>query len=353
MTTPPIHVAALYQFASFDDHAAFQAPLQEVCEAAGTMGTILLASEGVNGTIAGTEAGVAKVLGHIRTLPGCADLDVKFSEASTPPFHRMKVRLKKEIVTMGEPDIDPTASVGTYVDPQDWNALISDPDTIVIDTRNDYEVATGKFNGAIDPKTTSFREFPQWFREQRAALLDQGKTPKVAMYCTGGIRCEKSTSFLRSEGVEDVFHLKGGILRYLENVPEEESLWEGECFVFDERVTVKHALVPGDYALCRACRRPINAEEMASDAFVEGISCPHCIDKRDDRQRERYAERQRQRQLAKTRGEVHGRPGSRPSSGAPEQSNAKATKDAFDTGGDWEANYGAALKDAIGKGAKG
>ncbi|MEM7780518.1 MAG: rhodanese-related sulfurtransferase [Pseudomonadota bacterium] len=292
-------IAALYRFTPFEDPAALRAPLLAACEEAGVKGTLLLANEGINGTIAGSDNAIAAVLDHIRTLPGCAELEVKFSYASEPPFHRMKVRLKREIVTMGEPGIDPRASVGRYVDPQDWNALISDPDTLVIDTRNDYEVAVGTFEGAIDPKTHAFRDFPQWFRDHREELLDGKK--KVAMFCTGGIRCEKSTSFLRQEGIEDVFHLKGGILKYLETVPEDESKWEGDCFVFDERVTVKHGLEQGDYALCRACRRPITEEDMAHEHYVEGVSCPYCFDEKTEAQRARYAERQRQRELEKAR----------------------------------------------------
>ncbi|HEX5644902.1 MAG TPA: rhodanese-related sulfurtransferase, partial [Erythrobacter sp.] len=239
----------------------------------------------------------------IRALPGCAGLDVQYASAHENPFHRMKVRLKREIVTMGQPEIDPRQSVGRYVEPEDWNALISDPDTIVIDTRNDYEVACGSFRGAIDPRTKSFREFPDWFRQHRDELLSG--TKKVAMFCTGGIRCEKSTSFLRQEGMEEVYHLKGGILKYLEQVPEEKSLWEGECFVFDERVTVGHGLAPGTHGLCRACRRPVSLEDQASPHFVEGISCPHCIGERGEEQRARYAERQRQEALARQRGRAH------------------------------------------------
>lgn len=295
----PIQVAALYRFAPFADHEGLQAPLQAVCKQAGTTGTILLAQEGINGTIAGTIEGVREVLGHIRTLPDCEGLEVKFSRAKTMPFNRMKVRLKREIVTMGEPGIDPRASAGRYVDPHDWNDLISDPDTIVIDTRNEYEVAVGTFEGAVDPQTASFREFPKWFREHREELLEGKK--KVAMFCTGGIRCEKSTSFLRSEGVEHVYHLKGGILKYLENVPRDESLWSGDCFVFDERVTVKHGLEVGDYSMCRACRLPLSDADKLSPDFVEGISCPRCISQKTDQQRERYAERQRQTELARQR----------------------------------------------------
>lgn len=259
-----IAVAALYQFTRFDDPAGLRAPLQERCEAHGIKGTLLLAHEGINGTIAGEAAALEGVLAAIRALPGCAELDVKFSDAPAMPFGRMKVRLKREIVTMGEPDIDPALSVGHYVDPGDWNTMIADPETLVIDTRNDYEVAIGTFNGAIDPQTGSFRDFPKWFREHREELL-AGKR-RVAMFCTGGIRCEKSTSFLRSEGVEEVYHLKGGILKYLEQVPENESLWQGECFVFDERVSLGHGLAQGTHTRCQPCGRP----------FPKGEACPVC-----------------------------------------------------------------------------
>ena len=276
--TAPVRVAALYQFAPFADPAALREPLLAVCEAAGIRGTLLLAGEGINGTIAGTDAGLAAVLDHIRALPGCAALEVKYSEAPAMPFQRMKVRLKKEIVTLGVEGIDPLASVGTYVDPHDWNALIADPGTIVIDTRNAYEVAAGTFTRAIDPGTRSFREFPDWFRANRERLLGQGTPPKIAMFCTGGIRCEKSTAFLKAEGIDSVFHLQGGILKYLETVPAEDSLWQGECFVFDERVTVGHGLTPGTYALCHACNQPVSAEDQESPLYVPGESCPACAD---------------------------------------------------------------------------
>ncbi|MEE4199959.1 oxygen-dependent tRNA uridine(34) hydroxylase TrhO [Erythrobacter sp.] len=298
-----VQVAALYQFTRFDDPAALRAPLLTACEAAGIRGTLLLAMEGINGTIAGSDDAIAEALAHIRALPGCAALDVKYSLSESMPFHRMKVRLKREIVSMGESDVDPSASVGRYVEPADWNALISDPDTLVIDTRNDYEVAVGSFEGALDPQTPSFRDFPAWFRANRERLL-AGRT-RVAMFCTGGIRCEKSTSFLRAEGVEDVFHLRGGILRYLEEVPESESLWRGDCFVFDERVTVRHGLETGEYGLCRACRRPVSLLDRASPGFEEGVSCPACFDERTEQQRARYRERQRQEALAKARGAAH------------------------------------------------
>lgn len=301
----PICVAALYKFTPFADHAALQAPLLASCRAAGVKGTLLLAHEGINGTIAGSDAGIAAVLDQIRALPGCTDLDVKFSRAPAMPFHRIKVRLKREIVTMGVADIDPLASVGTYVAPADWNALIADPETIVIDTRNDYEVAIGTFQGAIDPQTDSFRDFPRWFRERREELLGQGKEPKVAMFCTGGIRCEKSTAFLKAEGVDEVYHLKGGILKYLEEVSPADSLWQGECFVFDQRVSVGHGLVPGNYALCHACRRPVSPAQQAAPEYEEGVSCSACFTERSEEQRAGYRERHRQEQLAARRGAAH------------------------------------------------
>ena len=300
-------VAALYHFAPFDDPAALQGPLAALCEEQGIKGTILLATEGVNGTIAGSAGGIAAVVAHIAALIeeaglGCAALDVKYSRAEAAPFRRMKVRIKREIVTLGVAGIDPSRDVGRYVEADEWNALISDPDTIVIDTRNDYEVAVGTFAGAIDPKTSSFGEFPAWFRANREQF---GPNPRVAMFCTGGIRCEKSTAFLRAEGIEDVAHLRGGILRYLEDIPEADSLWQGECFVFDERVSVGHGLVQGTQRLCRACRLPISEDDRASDLFIEGVQCPRCAATRTHADRARFAERQRQVDLAKRRGVAH------------------------------------------------
>ena len=303
----PVTVAALYRFARFDNPASLRAQLERLCRQHHIRGTLLLAAEGINGTIAGPDVGIAEVLAEIRKLPDCADLDVKLSGAATMPFHRMKVRVKREIVTMGQPHIDPRASVGTYVDPLDWNALIADPDTIIIDTRNDYEVAVGSFARAIDPQTTTFRDFPAWFRQNREGLLgsDPGKRPKVAMFCTGGIRCEKSTAFLKQEGIAEVYHLKGGVLKYLETVPEAESLWRGECFVFDQRVTIGHGLAAGSYDLCHACRRPVSAEDCFSPLFEEGVSCPACHGERTEAQRASYRERQRQQALAAARGGQH------------------------------------------------
>ena len=299
----PIRVAALYRFTRLSDLAAIKPPLAQLCCTNGVRGTLLLANEGINGTIAGTDDGIDAVLAHIRTLPGCADLEVKDSRAATMPFHRMKVRLKREIVTMGEPDIDPLEDVGHYVDPADWNALIADPATLVIDTRNDYEVAVGSFAGAVDPQTRTFREFPAWFREHRDELL--AGTKQVAMFCTGGIRCEKATALMKAEGFDDVHHLDGGILRYLEEVPEGESRWRGECFVFDERVAVGHGLAPGSHVLCRGCRMPVSPEDRASPLYAEGVSCPRCHGSRDEVQRAGYAERHRQVRLAAERGGSH------------------------------------------------
>ena len=305
MTQAPLCIAALYRFTPFADPAALREPLLQECLSHGIKGTLLLAREGINGTIAGTPENIDTILAYIRTLPGCDALEWKLSHDDSMPFNRMKVRLKREIVTMGQPDIDPLAGVGHYVPASEWNALIADPDTIVIDTRNDYEVAVGTFKGAIDPDIQSFREFPDWFRARRATLEAEGRKPKIAMFCTGGIRCEKSTAFALSEGVEDVYHLKGGILKYLEDVPEAESLWEGECFVFDQRVTVRHGLEPGAYDLCHACRRPVSAQDKTSDLYVEGVQCPACATERTDIQRARYAARQQQEDLARARGTHH------------------------------------------------
>jgi UPF0176 protein len=300
---PPIRIAALYRFARFDDCAAIQRALLDACRAQGVKGTLLLAPEGINGTIAGSDAAIDAVLAQIRALPGCAELAVKESRAVAPPFLRLKVRIKREIVTMGRPDVDPLDAVGTYVAPQDWDALIARPETILIDTRNDYEVAIGSFAGAIDPQTRSFSDFPAWLDANRDQLQRPGA--QVAMFCTGGIRCEKATALLKAEGIDAVYHLQGGILAYLEAVPPERSRWQGECFVFDERVTVTHALEPGSHALCRACRMPVSPADQASPRYVVGVSCPACHAARSDDQRRGYAERHRQTQLAAARGELH------------------------------------------------
>ena len=294
-------VAALYHFAAFERFADFREPLQATCDDNGVKGTLLLAHEGINGTIAGPEDGIRAVLAFLRTQPEFANLEHKESWASSMPFLRMKARLKKEIVTMGVEDIDPNKIVGTYVAPKDWNALISDPDTLVIDTRNDYETAIGMFRGAVDPNTKSFREFPDWVKNN----ADLAAKPKIAMYCTGGIRCEKATAFMKEQGFDEVYHLKGGILKYLEDMPEEESLWDGACFVFDDRVSVTHGLKEGEHTLCHACRQPLTPQDLLSPHHEHGVTCVHCHDSRTEEDRLRYRQRQRQMELAKKRGERH------------------------------------------------
>ncbi len=296
-----IVVAALYRFATIGDPAALRQPLLDAMTENRVRGTVLLAREGINGTVAGSREGIDALLAWLRSDPRFRDIDHKESSTDAPPFARTKVRLKKEIVTMGVTDIDPNHIVGTYVEPSDWNSLIDDPDVMLIDTRNDYEYNVGTFRGAINPHTTTFREFPQYVNDN----LDPARHKKVAMFCTGGIRCEKSTAYLKQLGFDEVYHLKGGILKYLEDIPEPESAWDGECFVFDERVTVDHDLQRGSYDQCHACRRPISEEDKLSDKYVRGESCPHCFDERTEDQRRRYRERERQIGLAERRGEPH------------------------------------------------
>ena len=302
---PKYLTAALYKFVSLPNYADLQASIHAACETHRIKGTILLASEGINGTIAGLPDDINAVMHFLRTdaifESKFADLEHKESYADEHPFYRMKVKLKKEIVTLGVAGVSPTKQVGTYVNPQDWNALISDPDVILIDTRNDYEVDIGTFKGAIDPRTTTFREFPEYVTKN----LDITKHKKVAMFCTGGIRCEKASSYMMDQGFEEVYHLQGGILKYLENIPQENSLWEGECFVFDQRVAVGHGLVVGVHDQCHACRHPVSPEEMASPKYQVGVSCPHCFDTLTDEKRARAAERQKQTEIALKRGLHH------------------------------------------------
>ena len=297
--------AALYKFVSLPNYTDLQSPILAACEMHRIKGTILLASEGINGTIAGLPEDIQQVLQFLRTDPifedKLADLKHKESFADEHPFYRMKVKLKKEIVTLGVPGISPTKQVGTYVKPEDWNALISDPDVILIDTRNDYEVDIGTFKGAIDPQTTTFREFPEYV----ANNLDKTKHKKVAMFCTGGIRCEKASSYMMDQGFEAVYHLQGGILKYLETVDEKDSLWQGECFVFDQRVAVKHNLEVGEFDQCYACRHPLSPAELASAQYTPGISCPYCYNTISEEKRASLTERQKQVILAKQRGEAH------------------------------------------------
>lgn len=294
-------VAALYRFVTLDDYRELREPLLDECVAAGVKGTLLLAAEGINGTIAGSRDGIDRVLAWLRSEPRLASLEHKESLDDEMPFYRMKVKLKREIVTMGIAGIDPNRVVGTYVAPRDWNTLVNDPEVVLIDTRNGYEVDIGTFRGAIDPATTSFREFPRYVREN----LDPARHRKVAMFCTGGIRCEKASAFMLQEGFEEVYHLQGGILKYLEEVPEAESTWEGECFVFDNRVAVNHRLEKGRYDQCHGCRHPITAEDKASERYQQGVCCPHCYHSLTQEQKARFAERQKQMELAAQRGEQH------------------------------------------------
>lgn len=301
LNSSPYVVAALYRFARLPQFEALREPLLDQCVSFGIRGTLLLASEGINGTVAGTREGIDLLLAYLKAIPELAQIDHKESFCDELPFYRMKVKLKKEIVTMGVEGIDPQVTVGRYVEPKDWNALITDPDVLLVDTRNDYEVEIGTFKGALDPNTTTFREFPEYVKNN----LDPQKQKKVAMFCTGGIRCEKATAYMIEQGYDEVFHLKGGILKYLEEVPEAESLWQGECFVFDNRVSVNHKLEKGDYDQCHGCRFPITEQDKRDARYVAGVSCPRCHDLLTEDQRMRFSERQKQIQLAKQRQQVH------------------------------------------------
>ena len=300
-TQQQVVVSALYHFVKLDDYQAIRQPLYDFMIENEIRGTLLLAGEGINGTVAGSQTSIDKLHTWLRSDDRLKDLRTKESFVDEMPFYRTCVKLKKEIVTMGVQGIDPNHLVGTYVKPEDWNDLISDPDVVLVDTRNDYEVAIGTFKNAIDPKTDTFRQFPDYVKQN----MDPVKQKKVAMFCTGGIRCEKSTAYLKEQGFDEVYHLQGGILKYLETVEESESLWQGECFVFDNRVSVNHQLEKGSYDQCHACRLPITEEDKQSDKYEQGVSCPSCYDKKTDKQRERFAERERQVQLARSRGEEH------------------------------------------------
>ncbi|MDG0971769.1 MAG: rhodanese-related sulfurtransferase [Porticoccaceae bacterium] len=292
---------ALYKFVALPNYGSIRHPLLKVMTDNKVFGTLLLASEGINGTISSTREGIDAVLSWLDQQTGLDNIDTKESWDTEIPFYRTKVKLKKEIVTMGVEGIDPKQVVGTYVKPMDWNDLISDPDVVLVDTRNDYEVEIGTFKGAIDPQTTSFREFPRWAKDN----LDPGKNKKVAMFCTGGIRCEKSTAYMKEQGFDEVYHLEGGILKYLEEIPSEQTLWQGECFVFDNRVAVDHNLKRGSYDQCHACRMPITEQEKLLSTYAEGLSCLHCHGTVSDEQKQRFAQRQKQIELAKARGEEH------------------------------------------------
>lgn len=297
--------SAMYHFVSLPHFKNLREPLLNFCVSQGIKGTILLADEGINGTVAGPEKSILELLGYLKTNPlfegNFKYLGHKESWSDKNPFYRMKVKLKKEIVTLGVPGVSPTKVVGKYVKPQDWNAIISDPDVVLIDTRNDYEYAIGSFKNAINPKTNTFREFPEYVKTH----FDPNKHKKVAMFCTGGIRCEKASSYMMSEGFDEVYHLEGGILKYLEEVKPEESLWQGECFVFDQRVAIKHGLEVGDYDQCYACRYPLSKKDMESEKYTPGISCPHCFGSHTPEKLKSLTERQKQVILAKNRGLNH------------------------------------------------
>jgi len=294
-------VAAFYRFVSLPDYRAMRESLQLRCENLGLLGSILLAEEGINGTVSGTEGNVRKLFEGLRVDTRLQDLHCKESWAEEQPFYRMKVRLKKEIVSLGVEGVDPNRAVGEYVSPQQWNALISRDDVRVIDTRNHYEYTLGSFKGAEDPNTGSFRDFPQWVSDN----LDRESDQHVAMFCTGGIRCEKATSYLLGLGFNSVYHLDGGILNYLENINRKESLWEGDCFVFDNRVSVDHDLSEGDFDLCPACRMPLSDEDRESPLFELHVSCPRCHHRLTGKRRRGLLERARQIELAAGRGERH------------------------------------------------
>lgn len=293
----PIVVAALYRFTPMDDYMALKSPLEKEMKQFGVKGSLLLAKEGINGTIAGDREGIDQVISFLRRDDRLREMDVKKSFCDEMPFRRTRVRLKKEIVTMGVEGIDPLKSVGTYIDPKDWNALISDPDVTLIDTRNDYEFAIGTFQGAENPNTTSFRQFPEYVEQN----LTPEKNRKVAMFCTGGIRCEKSTALLKGMGFDEVYHLRGGILKYLEEIDPEESLWEGDCFVFDGRVSVGHGLEEGEHIMCFGCGWPVTQEQQDSELFIAGVQCPQCADSITEQQRTRFSERQRQHMEQKSK----------------------------------------------------
>ena len=298
-------IAAFYKFVDWNNLKKKKSDIEKLCLKNNIVGTILLANEGINGTIAGSEESVLAVIQGLKDDPLLLDIEPKFSKAEGEIFKRMKVRFKKEIVSMGMENIKPANLKGKTVKASDWNALITNPKTLVIDTRNQYECAIGTFKGSLDPKTKSFREFPKWSKNNLKALMKKEGKTKVAMFCTGGIRCEKASSYLLDEGIEQVYQLEGGILKYLENISSDESLWEGECFVFDERVSIQHGLVEGNYSMCHACRMPIDDDDMKSKKYSEGISCPHCYATHSEERKERFAERQRQIKLAKIRNEKH------------------------------------------------
>ena len=293
-------VAAFYKFVDWDDYKSLKPALDKVCNKAGTVGTILLAPEGINGTISGTAQGVQTVLEFLSCDQRLVGLTPKYSTATGKTFKRMKIKIKKEIVSMGKAEVKPAKVTGEYISPEAWNDVIADPDTVVVDARNYYEHSVGTFTNSIQPNTKSFREFPEWVDQELKPMMNE-KTKKIAMFCTGGIRCEKASSYLLKEGFEEVSQLQGGIQKYLQEVKPEESLWQGECFVFDDRVSLQHGLIEGDFDMCHACRMPIDENDKVSEHFIEGVSCPNCYNLHSEERKERFVERQKQIELAKQR----------------------------------------------------
>ena len=298
-------VTAFYQFASLNNILSLQTELKKLCQRNEIFGTILLASEGINGTVAGKQSSINCLFKWLREQPSFNEIQVKYSNSDNQAFNRLKVRIKKEIVTMGKTDINPNNVVGTYIKPENWNDFINDPETLIIDTRNDYEIAIGTFKNSTNPQTQSFREFPDWVKTELDTLPDNKRPKQIAMFCTGGIRCEKASSYLVQKGYENIFHLEGGILKYLETIPETDSTWLGDCFVFDQRVSVEHGLAPGKYKMCHACRLPLAPEELKSKNYQPGVSCPKCYGSHTPEQQKRFKERQYQVELAKERGVTH------------------------------------------------
>lgn len=296
-----IKVSTFYNFTAFDNLKEIREPLLIFCKKNKIKGSILIAFEGINGTIAGNPHEIEIVLKYIKSLPGCNSIKSKNSYTSTMPFNRMKVRIKKEIVKMGQPNIDPRKAVGKYITAENWNELMENDDIVIIDTRNEYEVEIGTFEGSINPKTESFSQFPKWWEDNKSKYLNK----KIAMFCTGGIRCEKSSNYLLNNGVQDVYHLEGGILKYLENIEEKNSKWQGECYVFDHRVSVVHGLNNGSYDCCFACGRPISENDKKQSSYEYGVSCKKCINEFSEKRKTQFRERQKQIQLAEKKGERH------------------------------------------------
>ncbi len=298
-------VAALYKFSQIDNPLEVQIYLKKILKNLSIYGTILVGNEGINATIASRDKkNLNKALMYLKNLKGFKDLDIKFSNSKKKPFIRLKIKLKQEIVTIGDKSIDPTKNVGEYVNPEDWNSLLEEENILLIDTRNDYEYSIGSFKDSINPNTQKFRDFPEWLKGQNFTQEDKNRK-KVAMFCTGGIRCEKASSLMKNEGFKKVYHLKGGILKYFESVSKENSLWDGECFVFDDRVSVKHDLSVGDYDMCHGCRMPITETDKISQKYIQGVSCPNCFDQTTEEQKSRYMSRQKQIDLAKQRNQKH------------------------------------------------